>query len=103
MTWTLVIVLAVLAYTFKVTGMVLAAGRHLPPVVDRALSLIPAALIAALVVNDTLGSAGALTVDARAAGVGAAVVAAWRRAHLIVVIILGAAVTAAVRALGWLA
>ena len=100
MTWTLVIVLAVVAYTFKATGMVLAAGRRLPPVLDRAAALVPAALIAALVVNDTVTSAGALTIDARAVGVGAAMVAAWRRAHLIVVIVLGAAVTAAVRAIG---
>ncbi len=91
MTWTLVIVLAVVAYTFKATGMLLAARRRLPPVLDRA---------AALVVNDTVTSAGALTIDARAVGVGAAIVAAWRRAHLIVVIVLGAAVTAAVRAIG---
>jgi hypothetical protein len=36
-------------------------------------------------------------VDARAAGVGVAAVAAWRRAPLVVVIVLGAVVTALVR------
>ncbi|MEY2415797.1 MAG: hypothetical protein QOH53_1131, partial [Ilumatobacteraceae bacterium] len=40
-----------------------------------------------------------LQLDARAAGVGAAVVAAWRNAPLIVVIVIGAGVTAAVRSL----
>ena len=39
-----------------------------------------------------------LQLDARAAGVGAAVIAAWRKAPLIAVIVIGAAVTAAVRA-----
>ena len=36
-------------------------------------------------------------IDARAAGVGAAVIAAWRKAPLVVVIVIGAAVTAAIR------
>ncbi|MCU1353269.1 MAG: hypothetical protein JWM05_2478, partial [Acidimicrobiales bacterium] len=39
-----------------------------------------------------------LVIDARAAGVAAAIVAAWRRAPFPVVIVVGAAVAAAVRA-----
>jgi len=42
----------------------------------------------------------ALVIDARAAGIGVAVVAAWRRAPLVAVIVLGAAVTALVRLAG---
>ena len=61
--------------------------------------MIPAALIAALIVNDTFGDGKDLVIDARAAGVAAAALAAWRRAPLIVVIVLGAAVTATVRQL----
>ena len=61
--------------------------------------MIPAALIAALIVNDTFADGKDLVLDARAAGVAAAAVAAWRRAPLIVVIVLGAAVTATVRQL----
>jgi branched-subunit amino acid transport protein len=61
--------------------------------------LIPAALIAALIVNDTFADGKDLVVDARAAGVAAAALAAWRRAPLIVVIVIGAAVTAAIRQL----
>ena len=38
-----------------------------------------------------------LELDARAAGVGVAAIAAWRRAPLIVVIVLGALVTVVVR------
>lgn len=103
MTWTLVLVLAAIAYGVKVLGLVVVGGRSLPAVVDRCLGLVPAALIAALIVTDTFSSSGALVVDARAAGVGAAVVLAVRRAPLIVVIVVGASVTAVVRALGWLA
>lgn len=103
MTWTLVLVLAAIAYGVKVLGLVVVGGRDLPAVVDRCLGLVPAALIAALIVTDTFSSSGSLVLDARAAGVGAAVVLAARRAPLIAVIVVGAAVTAVVRALGWLA
>lgn len=100
MTWTLVVLLALGAYGFKVLGLVVLGGRQLPAPLDRCLALIPAALIAALVVKDTLSVGQELVIDARLAGVAAAVVAAWRRAPLIVVIVVGATVTAVVRALG---
>lgn len=99
MTWTLVLALAAGAYGFKVVGLLVLGGRRVPAPLLRCLSLIPAAMISALVVKDTLSSGTELVVDARAAGVGAAVVAAGLRAPLIVVIVLGAGVTAAVRAL----
>lgn len=99
MSWGLVLALAGGAYAFKVLGFIVFGGRTLPPVVERCLALIPVALIAALVVKDTFSVGQHLQVDARAAGVGCAVLAAWRRAPLIVVIVVGAAVTAAVRAL----
>jgi branched-subunit amino acid transport protein len=98
MTWTLVLLLAAGAYSFKVLGLVVLGGRALPAPLDRCLALIPAALIAALVVKDTVSVGQELVVDARLAGVSVAVVAAWRRAPLIVVIVLGALVTAVVRA-----
>jgi branched-subunit amino acid transport protein len=97
-TWTLVLALAAGAYCFKVVGLVVIGDRTLPPVLERCLALIPAALIAALVVKDTFSVGQHLQIDARAAGVLAAVIAAWRRAPLILVIAVGAAVTAAVRA-----
>ncbi len=99
MTWTLILLLALGAYGCKVLGFVIIGDRQLPPVLERCLALVPAALIAALVVKDTFSIGQHLQLDARAAGVGCAVVAAWRRAPLIVVIIIGAGVTAAVRAL----
>jgi len=98
MSWTFVIVLAATAYAFKVLGLVVIGDRQLPPMLDRCLALIPAALIAAIVVKDTFSVGQHLQIDARAAGVGAAVIAAWRKAPLIVVIFIGAGVTATVRA-----
>lgn len=98
MTWGFVLALAATAYGFKVLGLVLVGNRQLPPMLDRCLGLIPAALIAAIVVKDTFSIGQHLQIDARAAGVGAAVIAAWRRVPLIAVIVIGAVVTAGVRA-----
>jgi branched-subunit amino acid transport protein len=100
MTWTLVLALAAAAYAFKVLGLIVIGRRALPSALERCLALIPAALIAALVVNDTFAAGKDLVLDARAAGVAAAALAVWRRAPLIVVVVIGAAVTAAVRQLG---
>ncbi len=98
MSWWFVFALAATAYGFKVLGLVLVGDRKMPPLLDRCLALIPAALIAAIVVKDTFSVGQHLQLDARAAGVGAAAIAAWRRAPLILVIVIGAAVTAVVRA-----
>ncbi len=99
MSWAFVFSLAATAYGFKVLGLVLVGDRTLPPLLDRCLALIPAALIAAIVVKDTFSIGQHLQLDARAVGVGAAAIAAWRKAPLILVIVIGAVVTAAVRAL----
>ncbi len=99
MSWTFVIALAATAYGFKVLGLVVVGARSLPPVLDRCLALIPAALIAAIIVKDTFGVGMHLQLDARAIGVGAAVIAAWRKAPFVAVIIIGAGVTALVRQL----
>jgi len=66
---------------------------------ERCLALIPAAMIAAIIVDNTFSVGRHLQVDARAAGVGTAVVLAWRRAPFVLVIFSGAAVTATLRAL----
>ncbi|MFM8528776.1 MAG: AzlD domain-containing protein [Ilumatobacteraceae bacterium] len=100
MSWALVIALAVGAYGFTVMGLVVLGGRTLPTVIERCLALIPAAVITALVVKDTLTLGQDVVIDARAAGIAAAAFAAWRKAPLIVVIVLGAVVTALVRKLG---
>ncbi len=97
MTWTLIILLTLGAYAFKVTGLVFLGGRSLPPVFERCLALIPAAVVTALVMKDTFTNGQELVLDARALGIAVAGIAAWRKAPLIVVIVLGAAVTALVR------
>lgn len=99
MSWAALLLLAAGAYGFKVLGLVILGGRTLPPRVARCVALLPAALLPALIVVQTLSTDDRWVIDARAAGVGVAIVAAWRRAPFPVVIILGAAVTALVRAI----
>jgi branched-subunit amino acid transport protein len=99
MSWVLVLGLAGGAYLFKVLGLIVIGDRVVPPVLERCLALIPAALIAAIVVTNTFADGRHLQIDARVAGVSAAVLAAWRRAPVIVVIVVGATVTAVLRAL----
>ena len=99
MTWTLVVLLAAGTYGLKVLGLVIIGDRQLPPVLERGVALIPVALLPALIVSGTFSVGQHLQIDARVAGVGAAAIAAWRRAPLILVIVIGAGVTAAVRAL----
>lgn len=98
MSWAAILLLAAGAYACKVLGVVVLGGRELPPVVDRCVALLPAALLPALIAVQTLTTDDRWVLDARAAGVGAAVIAAWRKAPFPVVIALGAVVTALVRA-----
>jgi branched-subunit amino acid transport protein len=95
------LLLAVGTYALKAVGPVAAAGRELPASLTRAADLLPAALLAALVATETVGRAGTLTLDARLVGVAAAALAVWRGAPFGLVVVVGAGVTALVRALGW--
>jgi branched-subunit amino acid transport protein len=100
MSWTLVVALGAGALAFKLLGFFVLGRSTLPAVVERCLALIPAALVAALVAKDTFSIGQHLQIDARVAGVAAATVAVWRRAPFVVVIVVGAGVTAVVRQLG---
>jgi branched-subunit amino acid transport protein len=99
MSWVVVLGLAAGAYAFKVLGLVVIGDRTLPQILERCLALIPAAMIAAIIVNNTFAVGRHLQIDARVAGVGTAVVLAWKRAPFVAIIFCGAAVTALIRAL----
>lgn len=99
MSWTAILVLAAGSYLLKMLGTVVLGGRQLPGTVTRCVALLPAALLPALIAVQTLSTDDRWVMDARAAGVGCAALAAWRKAPFPVVILLGAAVTAGVRAL----
>jgi len=97
MTWGLILWLAAGAYAFKVLGLVVIGSRPMPAPLERCLGLVPAALLAALVITNTFATGKDLVIDARLAGVAVAVVAAWKRAPFVVVVILAAATSALLR------
>ncbi|MEZ0069246.1 branched-subunit amino acid transport protein [Streptacidiphilus sp. MAP12-20] len=97
-TWLAILGTAVGCYAFKLLGLSVPAGLLDRPVVRRFAALAPIALLAALTALQTFGQAPhGLTVDARAAGLAAAGIAAWRRAPFLVVVLVAVLVTAAVR------
>ncbi|MFM8825880.1 MAG: AzlD domain-containing protein [Actinomycetota bacterium] len=103
MNWWLVIWLSAGAYLLKVLGLVVLGGRKLPATVNRCLVLIPAALLAALIMKDTLTTGQEIVVDARLAGVSVAAAATLRRLPMTAVLVLGVGTTALVRGVaGWL-
>ncbi len=94
MTWTALLVACVGCYLLKLAGLSVPARVLDNPVVSRIADLIPVALLAALVAVQVFASGQSLTLDARAAGLGFAVVALLLRAPFLVVVF-GAALTAA--------
>jgi branched-subunit amino acid transport protein len=98
--WLVVLAVGLATVAIKAAGPVLLGGRALPARAAAVIALLAPALLAALVAINTFGAERALTVDARLAGVAAAGVAIWRRAPLLLVVVLAAAVTALVRAAG---
>jgi branched-subunit amino acid transport protein len=96
--WVTVAGLTVATAAIKACGPVAFGGRRLPPLLARVIPLLAPALLAALVVSETVGGDGrSLVLDARLGGVAAAAVALWARAPLYVVVIAAAAVTAGLR------
>ena len=98
--WLTIAALTIGTVAAKVAGPLVLGTR---PPNERMLSmtgLVAPALLAALVVYETFNAHGqGLTIDARAAGLGAALLAILARAPMLVVMLVAAAVTAATRAL----
>jgi DNA integrity scanning protein DisA with diadenylate cyclase activity len=84
----------------KAAGPVVLGGRELPPRAVNVVALLAPALLAALVMTETFSHDGSLVIDERAAGVAAAGGVLAVRDSPLLAVILAAAVTAAVRAIG---
>lgn len=97
MSWAFVCALAAAAYGLKLLGAVIVGQRTMPPVVERCLLLIPAALLAALIAKDTFTTGQTIGIDARAAGLAVAAVATWRKLPFALIIVLGVGTTALIR------
>ena len=97
--WTVVLFTGLATVVLKGLGPSVLGGRTLPDRVLSPLTLLAPALLAALVATQVFGSDRRLVIDARAVGLAVAAVAIWRRAPLLLVVVLAAAATALTRAL----
>ncbi|WP_230312931.1 AzlD domain-containing protein [Nakamurella alba] len=97
MLWAAILVASVGCYLFKLAGMSVPAGLLARPAVQRIAALLPIVLLAALIAVQTVSSGQRLLIDARLAGVAVAVIAAWRRAPFLLILVLAAVTTALVR------
>jgi branched-subunit amino acid transport protein len=98
--WIAIAALTVICFVIKAVGPVALGGRDLPEWAERLIALVPAALLPALIVVETFANGRNLVLDARAAGLAAALGVLALRGSMLVVLLVAAAVTAGVRALG---
>jgi len=99
MIWTAVLVTAVGCYLLKLAGLSVPPRILERPLVERVADLIPVALLSALVAVQVFSSGHEQVLDARALGLGAAVVLLLLRAPFLVVVFGAAAVAAGARLL----
>lgn len=98
--WTVIAGLFVATFATKAIGPVALGGRPLPARATGVITVMPAALLAALVVVGALtGRDGGIVVGAEAAGVLLAMAIAWRRHSILLAVLAAAALTAGLRLL----
>lgn len=96
--WLAIAALTVITFVIKAAGPVALGGRDLPRWAERLVVLLPAALLTALIATQTFADEDRLVLDARAAGVAAAIVALVLRRGMLVTLAAAAGTTALVRA-----
>jgi branched-subunit amino acid transport protein len=99
MTWIVIAVVGVATMAFKASGPVLLGRRELPPRVSSVVEVLAPAMLAALVVTQTVGGDREIVLDERLAGVVVGGVAVWLRAPLIAVMAVAGATAALIRLL----
>lgn len=99
--WIAVIAASVLSFTQKWIGYQAPPDVLERPRVSRITTLLPIALLGALVATQSATSGSGIVLDARLAALAAAAVLLWLRAPFLVVVIGAAVVAAGLRALGW--
>lgn len=99
--WITIAVLAVATAAIRASGPVLLGGRELPGRLQGVIALLAPALLAALVVVETIGApaGGALNIDERLVGVTAAGIVLVRGRSTLVAVAVAALVTAGLRAI----
>ena len=97
MNWVVIAVVGAVTMAFKASGPVLLGRRELPSRVASVVDVLAPAMLAALVVTQTVGGDRELVFDERLAGVVVGGVAVWLRAPLIAVMAVAAAAAALIR------
>lgn len=100
MTLTVVLVVAVGTYVFRVVGPLASGWFEIPERVHKILIWAAVALLAGLVATQTFTQDGGFAGWSRVAGVVVGAIVAWRKASLVVVVIAAVATTALLRWLG---
>jgi uncharacterized membrane protein len=98
--WAAVLAGSIGCYLEKLLGFLLPSAVLENASVRRVAGLLPVAVLAALVAVQTFADGQALVIDARLAGVAAAVIALLLRAPFLVVVLVAAVTAAILRALG---
>jgi branched-subunit amino acid transport protein len=97
--WLLVAIVGLGTIALKGVGPLVLGGRRVPDRLTGVVSLLAPTLLAALIVTNTFATGTALVIDARVAGMAAAVVAIVLRAPILVVIVVAAVAAAVTRGL----
>ena len=100
-TWWAILIATLGCYAAKIGGHSVPQSVLDRPIVREISDALPIALLMALVAVQTFAVGQHLVVDARFAGLCAAIVALVLRAPFLVVVIVAAAVAAGFRAMGW--
>jgi branched chain amino acid efflux pump len=95
--WIVVLAVGAATVASKAAGPVLVGRRQLPPKLQSCIDLLAPVMLTALVVTQTFGGEEEIEVDARAVGVGAALIALAFRAPVILAMAVAALVTALLR------
>ncbi len=100
MNWAAVLGGSAACYALKLAGLSVPDRWLEHPGIQRVATLLPVALLAALIATQTLSSGHSLVIDARAAGLVVAAVAVTLRAPFLVVVAAAAVTAALIRHLG---
>ena len=101
MIWVSVLAASLGCYLLKLAGYLFPQRWLEGPGLRRLTTLLPVAMLSALIAVQTFSVGTSLQVDARLAGLGAAVIALVLRAPFLVVVVVAAATAAGLRAAGW--
>ena len=99
--WITITLLAVATFVIKAAGPVAVGGRDLEPRLSAVVDLLAPALLAGLIVIETVGGDRSIDIDPRIAGVASAglLLLLWKRSATLAAITVAAVVTALLRAL----